>query len=159
MSKARDPQTTSRIMSAIKSKDTKPELLLRKALWKENIRYRINYKKIPGKPDIAITKYKIAIFCDGDFWHGHNWAIRGMKSLEEELDKYSDYWKNKILRNIERDDIVNKELNMLGWRALRFWESDIERDLAGCVLTVKQALFEEMINSDEEVEEASFQEL
>ena len=71
----RDPQITHKIMSSIKSKDTRPELLLRKALWRENMRYRINYKKLPGKPDIVFTKKKVVIFCDGDFWHGHNWAL------------------------------------------------------------------------------------
>ena len=68
-------------MSAIKAKDTRPELILRKALWKRKHRYRVNYKKLPGKPDIAFTKYKVAVFCDGDFWHGHNWALRGLSSL------------------------------------------------------------------------------
>ena len=85
--KERTPEVTHKIMSAIKSKDTKPELLLRKALWKNKIRYRVNYKKLPGKPDIVITKNKIAIFCDGDFWHGHNWAIQrnDISSLMQQL--------------------------------------------------------------------------
>ena len=77
----RDPNITHKIMSAIKAKDTRPELILRKALWKRKHRYRVNYKKLPGKPDIAFTKYKVAVFCDGDFWHGHNWALRGLSSL------------------------------------------------------------------------------
>ncbi len=87
----RDPKTTHKIMSAIKSKDTRPELLLRRALWQKNLRYRVNYKKLPGKPDIVFTQYKLAIFCDGDFWHGHNWALRGIPSLEEELKGYSEF--------------------------------------------------------------------
>ena len=78
--KKRDAQTTSKIMAAIPSKDTEPELLLRRALWKNKLRYRVNYKKLPGKPDIVFTKHHVAIFCDGDFWHGHNWAIRGIFS-------------------------------------------------------------------------------
>ena len=92
----RNPQITHKIMSSIPSKGTKPELLLRKALWSQKLRYRVNYKKLPGKPDIVFTKYQIAIFCDGDFWHGHNWAIRGLNSLEEELEGYSDFWRQKI---------------------------------------------------------------
>ena len=110
---------THKIMSAVKSKDTRPELILRKALWRKNHRYRVNYKMLPGRPDIVFTKYRVVVFCDGDFWHGHNWALRGMSSLEEELDKYSDYWKNKILRNIERDRENNQALLALGWTVLR----------------------------------------
>ena len=138
----RDPKVTHKIMSAIPSKDTKPELLLRKALWSENLRYRVNYTKLPGKPDIVITKKKVVVFCDGDFWHGHNWAIRGLGSLEEELDGYSEFWRNKILHNIQRDDEVNKSLRSLGWKVVRIWESDIKADLDACVRIVKEALFE-----------------
>jgi len=141
--KERKPQITHKIMSSIPSKDTKPELLLRKTLWHKNLRYRVNYKKLPGKPDIAFTKYQIAIFCDGDFWHGHNWAIRGMNSLDEELKSYSDFWRQKILRNIERDNEVNIQLHALGWTVLRFWESDIYADLDGCVETIQEAIFDE----------------
>ena len=127
-------------MAAIPSKDTEPELLLRRALWKENLRYRVNYKKLPGKPDIVFTKYHVAIFCDGDFWHGHNWAVRGMKSLEEELAGYSDFWKNKILHNIERDQTINEMLSSSGWTVIRFWESDIRKDIDSCINTIKKAL-------------------
>lgn len=151
--KERTPEVTHKIMSAIKSKDTKPELLLRKALWKNKIRYRVNYKKLPGKPDIVITKYKIVIFCDGDFWHGHNWAIRGKKSLEEELQDYSDYWRNKIIKNVERDNKNTKLLYAMGWKVIRIWESDIEKNLDECVNTIKEAIFDEelkKVNFDEE---------
>ena len=99
--KIRDPKVTHKIMSSIPSKNTEPELMLRKALWKENLRYRVNYKKLPGKPDIVFTKCHVVVFCDGDFWHGHNWAIRGLSSLEEELSGYSEFWRSKILRNIQ----------------------------------------------------------
>lgn len=145
--KDRTPDITHKIMSSIPSKDTRPELLLRKALWRENLRYRVNYKKLPGKPDIVFTKYHIAVFCDGDFWHGHNWAIRGMNSLEEELNGYSEFWRNKILHNIERDNEVNILLRSLGWKVLRFWESEINEDLNGCVQAVKEALFEVKLQS------------
>lgn len=138
--KGRDPKVTHKIMSAIPSKNTEPELMLRKALWKENLRYRVNYKKLPGKPDIAFTKYHVAVFCDGDYWHGHNWAIRGLGSLEDELADYTEFWRSKILRNIERDEEVNQELKSQGWVVIRLWESDIRSNLAGCVETIKDAL-------------------
>ena len=137
----RDPTVTHRIMSAIPSKNTEPELMLRRALWKENLRYRVNYKKLPGKPDIVFTKYHLVVFCDGDYWHGHNWAIRGLNSLEEELAGYTDFWRTKILRNIARDEEVNQAFRTLGWMVIRLWESDIRSDLDGCVRTVKEALF------------------
>lgn len=147
----RDPATTHKIMSSIPSKNTKPELFLRKALWHENLRYRVNFKKLPGKPDIVFTKEKLVVFCDGDFWHGHNWAIRGMGSFEEELSGYSDYWKKKILRNVERDDENNKSLIALGWTVIRIWESDIKNDLDGCVKLIKEALFEAKLSNMEDL--------
>ena len=136
----RDPAITHKIMSSIPSKNTKPELMLRKALWHENLRYRVNYKKLPGKPDIVFTKRKVAVFCDGDFWHGHNWALRGMTSLDVELEGYSQFWRDKILKNIERDKQINDTLHSMGWTVIRIWESDIKKDLTGCVNLVKEAI-------------------
>ena len=141
----RDPKVTHKIMSAVKSKNTRPEIKLRKALWKKNHRYRVNYKRLPGKPDIAFTKYKVAVFCDGDFWHGHNWALRGMSSLDEELERYSDYWKNKILRNVERDRENDQALLALGWTVIRIWESEIKKDVDDCVKAIEEVLFEAML--------------
>ena len=88
-------------MKNIKSKDTKIELILRKALWTNGIRYRKNYSQLPGKPDIAITKYKIAIFCDGEFFHGYDWTNQ-KKRLRN--SNSSEYWIKKISRNISRDN-------------------------------------------------------
>ena len=144
----RDPSVTHKIMSSIKSKDTRPELKLRKALWHKNMRYRVNYKKLPGKPDIVFTKYKIAVFCDGDFWHGHNWALRGKGSLEEELEDYSEYWKNKIKKNVIRDEENNKILRSLGWKVIRIWASDINRNIDECVLTIEEAIFDAQMQKD-----------
>lgn len=138
--KKRNPRITSKIMSAIPSKDTTPELILRKALWKKNLRYRVNYKKLTGKPDIVFTKYHVAVFCDGDFWHGHNWAIRGLSSLAEELAGYSDFWKEKIIRNMRRDQEVNQALAADGWTVIRIWESDIRGNLDGCVKKIIETL-------------------
>jgi len=123
-------------MSSIKSKNTKPELLLRRGLWSKGLRYRVNVKNLPGKPDVVFTRAKIAVFCDGDFWHGNNWKIRGMSSLEEELARYSEFWQIKIRRNIERDKENTKKLQLNGWTVLRFWESEIKDDLVKCVSTV-----------------------
>lgn len=134
-------------MSAIPSKGTKPERMLRKALWHKNLRYRVNYKKLPGKPDIVFTKYKVAVFCDGDFWHGHNWALRGKNSLEEELSGYSQYWKEKILRNIERDKEDDEKLRDMGWWVIRIWESDIKKNVDECAQLVQETLFEAMISN------------
>jgi DNA mismatch endonuclease (patch repair protein) len=143
----RDPKITHRIMSSIKSKNTRPELILRKALWRKNLRYRINYKKLPGKPDIVFTKKNIVIFCDGDFWHGHNWALRGLSSLEDELNGYSEFWRQKILRNIKRDNEINKDLTSRGWTVIRIWESDIKKDVNKCVDLIEDMIFDSMIES------------
>lgn len=128
----RDPQTVSKIMASIKSKDTAPELMLGRAMWKRGLRYRKHYK-IFGKPDFVFVSKKIAIFCDGDFWHGNNWRLRSFDSLEDELATYTDYWKQKILRNIKRDQLVNDKLRSDGWLVLRFWESDILKAPETCV--------------------------
>ena len=133
---AREASITHKIMASIKSKDTEPELLVRQALWKRGLRYRVNVRTLPGKPDIVFTQAKIAIFCDGDFWHGHNWAVRGMASLEEELNSYSEFWRSKILSNIERDSKNTLALTESGWIVIRLWESDIRKDLTSCITTI-----------------------
>ena len=118
-----------RAMSRIRSKDTKPEVRLRKALWHLGLRYRKNWKKLPGTPDIALTRQKIAIFVDGDFWHarGHQ------EHPGEQVASNKEYWQRHLARNVERDKDVNDELTELGWLVLRFWEGDIQKNLAKCV--------------------------
>ncbi len=116
-------------MAAIKSCDTKIELLLRKALWKNSIRYRKNCKYLPGKPDIAITRYKIAIFCDGDFWHGREFYKREVKTNTR-------FWHDKIKRNMERDLQNTILLRDMKWVVIRFWGSEIKRDVDKCVKQV-----------------------
>lgn len=123
-------------MSAIRQTDTEPELILRKALWSKGMRFRKNYRVLIGKPDIVFTRAKLVVFCDGDFWHGHNWALRGLGSLEEELASYSQFWREKILHNIERDKTVTASLEGDGWRVIRFYESEIRNDLEACVQTI-----------------------
>jgi DNA mismatch endonuclease (patch repair protein) len=128
------PEQRRKCMSHIRSYDTKPEIFFRKALWKWGIRYRKNVKNLFGKPDIAIKKYKIVIFIDGDFWHGNDWKQRHFSSQEELLVSYSNYWQNKIRRNIERDKEVNEYYLTNGWTILRFWETDINKELNDCII-------------------------
>ena len=135
---SRDNKITHKIMAAIPAKDTEPELLLRKALWHMGLRYRVNVRTLTGKPDIVFTKAKIAVFVDGDYWHGHNWAVRGLDSLEQELAGYSDFWKTKILRNIERDKVVTSTLMREGWKVIRIWESSIREDLEECCAFIQR---------------------
>lgn len=105
-------------MQNIKSKDTKIEVQLRKALWAKGYRYRKNDKKLPGKPDIVLGKYKIVIFCDSEFFHGKDWEV-----LKPRLEKGTnpEYWVKKIENNRRRDDEINKELTFEGWTVIRFW--------------------------------------
>lgn len=127
-------------MQHIRSKDTKIEILLRKALRKKGYRYRKNYKGLPGKPDIVLTKYKIAIFCDGEFFHGKDWEV-----LKPRLEKgnNSEFWIKKISRNRDRDDTINKELLFLGWTVIRFWGSDIKKNVDECVRVVEETIFDQ----------------
>jgi DNA mismatch endonuclease (patch repair protein) len=133
-------------MQNIRSKDTKIELLLRKALYSKGIRFRKNYNKLPGKPDIVITKHKIAIFCDGEFFHGKDWEV-----LKPRLEKgnNSNYWVSKISKNRERDDRINKELLFLGWIVIRFWGKDIKKNTEECVRVIEETIFELSLKDDE----------
>lgn len=123
-------------MQHIRSKDTSLELRLRKALWHEGIRYRKNFSAIPGKPDIAITRWKIAVFCDSSFWHGRNFEVKKPVGTNHE------YWDAKIRKNMERDKKVNTTLYAMGWKVLRFWDVEINKHLNECILAVKQAVME-----------------
>jgi DNA mismatch endonuclease (patch repair protein) len=126
-----EEEKRSYTMSRIRGKATTIEVLLQKALWRRGIRYRKNYKKAPGSPDIAIVRYKIAVFCDGEFWHGKDWEEKKYR-----LKNNREYWVNKIEGNMARDKRLTKELLEQGWHVLRFWESDIKSDLEACVDTV-----------------------
>ena len=130
-----------RNMSNIKSKDTGIELKLRKALWKKGYRQRKNYNKLPGKPDIVLTKYRIVIFCDSEFFHGKDWE---KLKLQLEKGKNSEFWINKISKNIERDEKIEKELNFMGWTVLRFWGKDINKNVDECVKVVEEKIFDNM---------------
>ena len=119
-------------MSHIKSQDTSIEIALRKALWKKGYRYRKNFKALPGSPDIALTKYKIAVFCDSEFFHGKDW-----EKLESKLEKGNNpsYWTTKIRRNIERDREKDQMLRYEDWTVLHFWGQDIQKNLGKSVFT------------------------
>lgn len=118
----------SKIMGKIRGKNTKPELAFRKALWQAGYRYRIDYKKLVGKPDIALKKYKTVIFIDGEFWHGYNWEERKHK-----IKTNREFWIPKIERNIQRDEEVNTALREKGYKVFRFWETKVKKDLEACL--------------------------
>ena len=124
----RDAATTSRIMGKVKRRNTKPELILRKALCRMGIRYRVDSKKVYGRPDVSIIKYKLAVFVDGDFWHGNEYRIRKLSRLEDLFPTNAEFWCRKILGNIERDRQVNHRLSQEGWTVIRIWASTILLD-------------------------------
>ncbi len=121
-------------MQHIRSKDTSIEIKLRLALWEKGIRYRKNYSKLPGKPDIAITRHRIAIFCDSSFFHGRNFDIKKPVATNHE------FWDAKIKRNMQRDIEVNQKLENLGWTVIRFWDIDINKHLEECVDKIEKII-------------------
>ncbi len=133
------PEQRHKNMQNIRSRDTSIECRLRKALWEKGYRYRKNYKKLPGKPDIVLTKYKIAIFCDSEFFHGKDW-----ETLKVQLSKgkNADFWIKKITSNIKRDEEIDSRLKGLGWNVLRFWGRDIKKNTEDCLKTVEEVIFE-----------------
>ena len=140
------PDQRKKNMKHIRSKDTEIELILRKALWSEGIRYRKHYDKLPGKPDIAITKYRIAIFCDGEFFHGKDWDKLQLKLKNS---NNSEYWIKKIRRNIERDMEVEREIRADDWTVIRFWGSDIKNNINDCMTVIKEAIHDTIISLDD----------
>lgn len=134
------PEQRRRNMRNIKSKDTRAEVILRKTLWHKGYRYRKNWKELPGKPDIAITKYRIAIFCDGEFFHGKDYHIK------KKPETNAEYWERKILYNIKRDQKVDADLKGLGWHVIRFWSRDIINNLSSCVESIEEIIYDIEIN-------------
>lgn len=120
-----------------KKSGTKPELLLRRALWSAGLRYRKNPLTLPGKPDVVFPGAKLAVFCDGDFWHGRDWEARHAKLSQ---GHNAEYWLAKIGRNMQRDAEVSAALRGAGWSVLRVWESDVKRDVEAVVSAVRAAL-------------------
>jgi DNA mismatch endonuclease Vsr len=124
-------------MQAVKSTGTLIEVQLAKALFKLGYRYRKNNKTVFGKPDLTLKKYRMAIFVDGDFWHGRDWSNR-----KHDHKSNRDFWHKKIERNIERDKEVNLQLSKEGWIVLRFWGSDIQKNLQARIAKIEKKINE-----------------
>jgi DNA mismatch endonuclease, patch repair protein len=134
----RDAEATSRIMAAVRSRDTKPELALRSALWRRGLRYRLQ-AKLPGKPDIVFPGRRVAVFVDGDFWHGNAWRVRGLASFEAQFTNINngEFWQQKILSNMRRDSHVNDVLSNSGWTVFRVFESSLMGDVEGIAAEIE----------------------
>jgi DNA mismatch endonuclease (patch repair protein) len=128
-------------MSAVRNRDTKPEMALRRALHARGLRYRLR-STLPGKPDIVFGPARVVVFVDGDYWHGNAWRTRGHSSFDAYYGRgaNAEFWLEKIRRNMARDRDVTSALERAGWTVLRCWESDIERDLLGVTDRVVEAV-------------------
>jgi len=124
-------------MQAVKSKGSKIETLLAKALWAKGYRYRKNDRQVFGNPDITFKKLKLAIFVDSEFWHGKDW-----KKRKKDHKSNKKFWHSKIERNIQRDKEVNKQLLKENWQVLRFWGKDIEKNLQYCITKIETKINE-----------------
>lgn len=130
-------EATSKRMSKVKLKQGDAERRLAKLLWKRNYRYWLNYKKLPGSPDIAIKRYNIAVFVDGEFWHGYDW-----ENKKERIVRNRDYWVEKIEENIERDNRNDKLLRSMGWIPIHFWSKEVLKDSEGCVRDIEDIILQ-----------------
>ncbi|WP_083828629.1 very short patch repair endonuclease [Parafrankia sp. EUN1f] len=135
----RDPQITSKIMSSVKSRDTRPEMVLRSALWHRGLRFRVRYR-VTGRPDIVFPGPRVAVFVDGDFWHGNSWRVRGMSSFEAQFERMNnaEFWRAKIIGNMLRDERVAQDLADADWTVYRVFESRLKTDLASVVDEIEQ---------------------
>lgn len=122
-------------MSRIRSKGTKPENLLKKALWDAGVRYKNGKKPLYGKPDIALKKYKLVVFVDGAFWHGFDWENR-----KHSIKSNREFWIAKIERNRQRDQEVNDYFRSKGWTVLRFWDFEVKSELGVCLKMILDSL-------------------
>ena len=146
------PETRKR-MSKVKLKGGKAEILLAKALWHQGYRYRKNDKRLPGSPDIAILKYHIAVFVDGEFWHGKDWEARKMR-----LKRNREYWIEKIEENMARDLRDDHLLVQAGWVPIHFWEKEVIKDLSTCVATIEEIILAQLIDSADAQEAIDYEE-
>ena len=128
MSHTRHPAVTTRMMAAVKGKDSRAELMLRKRLWARGLRYRKHHAGLVGHPDIVFLAARVIVFVDGDFWHGNAWRLRGLASLADLFPNRADWWVRKIERTVQRDREVTDALAADGWLVIRVWESRIRRE-------------------------------
>jgi DNA mismatch endonuclease (patch repair protein) len=135
-------ELASKVKRLTRGRDTRPELLLRRALWALGLRYRVVCRGLPGRPDIVFARARVVIFCDGDFWHGKNWRTRKRKLLR---GSNSEYWVAKIESNIIRDRRTTARLKANGWTVIRLWESEIVAQLPTAVGKVEAVLRERRV--------------
>ena len=129
-------------MAAVHGRDTRPEVALRQVLHARGLRYRVHPRDVPGRPDLVNRRRKVAVFVDGDFWHGNpdEWRRRGYDSMEAQFPASKrDHWTTKLKRNVARDAEVNEALRQQGWRVVRVWESDIQTDIGAAVEKIEAA--------------------
>lgn len=141
----------SELMKKIHSTETHAEVSLRKALWRRGYRYRKNYLQLPGKPDIAITAKKIAIFVDGEFWHGYDWDNK-----KRRIKANRDYWITKIEKNMQHDHVVDISLQSMGWTVIRFWEHEIKHNIERCIETIDDTIFQQVIDRCADTKEQGY---
>ncbi len=122
------PEQRHRNMAAIHGKDTKPEIIVRRGLWKRGFRYRLNYKRLPGHPDLVLRKYRTCIFVNGCFWHGHLVDLQNLENSEccKIPNTNRDFWVAKIRRNKERDQEDQRKLAAMGWHCITIWECELK---------------------------------
>lgn len=135
------PETRKR-MSKVKLKGGKAETTLAKALWRRGYRYRKNDKRLPGSPDIAILRHHIAIFIDGEFWHGKDWETRKTR-----LKRNREYWIEKIEENIARDYRNDQLLLQGGWTPIHFWEKEVIKNMSECITEIEETILAQLIDS------------
>lgn len=140
------PETRKR-MSKVRLKGGKAETLLAKALWHKGYRYRKNDKKLPSSPDIVILKHHIAVFVDGEFWHGKDWETR-----KGRLKRNREYWIEKIEENMTRDLRNDQLLTQIGWTPIHFWEKEVMKNLPACVSEIEDVILAQLIDSANEPE-------
>ena len=131
------PRARAAARGASRKRGTSPERILGSALWRLGLRYRKDLPDLPGRPDLVFTRARVAVFCDGDFWHGKDWETRSAKLA---VGTNPGYWLAKVARNIERDREQERALLAMGWTVLRFWESEIRADPEGTASIVRKAV-------------------
>lgn len=134
------PEQRHRCMRANRSKGTRPELRLGKELWRRGWHYRKNMKGVPGSPDLCFKGRKVAVFVDGEFWHGRNWDKSKLR-----IKSRREYWWPKIENNMARDARIDHQLAAMGWRVIRFWDSEVMKNVSGCADKVEELLRQEQL--------------